>query len=190
MTPSPPTIKHLKNPEGVQHFEVGSGEVLEIHMHDTTPGNRTCTVSVHLVGEGAQCRVMGRAQTSDRDEKYWNVNIIAQGENQKGHLELRGTAQGQSCLHFDGGATLAQSSTDGDMFVSEKILLFEKSRGKCLPVLRVETDRVSAAAHEATVSGIDPEKLLYLRSRGIPEEAATTLMKNGFLALDAHTKMQ
>jgi len=59
--------------------------------------------------------------------------------------------------------------------------LFDQGRSKLLPVLTVKTDKVKSASHGATIAPVEPEKILYLQSRGINKKDATELIKDGFL---------
>jgi Fe-S cluster assembly protein SufD len=51
---------------------------------------------------------------------------------------------------------------------------------RIVPSLEIGDDQVNAG-HGAVISGIDPEQLLYLASRGIKKEEALKLIIDGFL---------
>ncbi len=62
----------------------------------------------------------------------------------------------------------------------DALLLDENSRTDTYPYIEIEEDRVSIA-HEATVSKVSDEQLFYLRSRGLSDSEATTMIVNGFI---------
>lgn len=171
----------LTSPTGTKHITLSAGEALSIFLEDNEPGSREFHLEINLEGENATCSVQGRAQSFGNDRKVWIVKQNFRGKNQTGEIELRGTAEGESFLQFDGAATLEQSSTQAEANISERVILFDQARGKLLPVLRVETDDVKAASHGATIAPVEPEKILYLTSRGIKQKEAERLIKEGFL---------
>ena len=63
--------------------------------------------------------------------------------------------------------------------VCDALLLDPQSRSDTYPTMNIEEDDV-AVAHEATVARISEEALWYLRSRGLTEEEAASLIVNGF----------
>ncbi len=63
--------------------------------------------------------------------------------------------------------------------VCDALLLDSQSRSDTYPTMNIEEDDV-AVAHEATVAKISEEALWYLRSRGLAEEDAASLIVNGF----------
>lgn len=73
-------------------------------------------------------------------------------------------------------ATGAVSKVDCDGLILDPI-----SRSDTIPDIRVATDD-ALVAHEASVGKISEEELFYLMSRGIPEDAAKTLIVRGFVS--------
>lgn len=175
---------NLTNPEGKRSITLKDGEVLDIHITDFEPGSRTFSLEIILEGEGASCSITGRAQSLGNDEKIWDIRQIYRGKDQVGSIELRGTAEDESFLQFDGSAILEQSSVDAEADISERIILFDEGQGKLLPVLRVETDQVKAASHGASIAPVEAEKLLYLASRGISKKEGEQMVKEGFLSMN------
>ena len=64
--------------------------------------------------------------------------------------------------------------------VCDALILDEKSRSDTYPVNKIQENDV-VLEHEATVSRVSEEQLLYLQSRGISAEEASTLIVNGFM---------
>lgn len=171
----------LINPEGTKKIIVEANQNLEITLQDLEAGSRTFELEVYLEGENSQCSITGRATSTQKDQKVWKIKQIYQGQNQTGNIELKGTAEDNALLQFDGGALLEQSSAQANAHIDERIILFDDAKGKCLPVLRVETDDVASAGHGASIAPIEPEKILFLSSRGIDTNTAKQMLKDGFL---------
>ena len=70
--------------------------------------------------------------------------------------------------------------TDGYQ-ISQSLLLDGDSQFLAKPELEIYADDV-ACSHGSTSGAIDEEALFYLRSRGVPEAAATDLLTLAFLA--------
>lgn len=64
--------------------------------------------------------------------------------------------------------------------VCDALILDDRSRSDTYPVNKIFENEVTLE-HEATVSRVSEEQLLYLMSRGIGEHEAETLIVNGFL---------
>lgn len=171
----------LINPSGKKNLIVGKNELLNIHLEDFETGSRDFDLIINLVGENAECHVQGRAQTHGTDSKSWKVKQVFKGKNQLGRIDLRGTAEDQSFLAFDGAGNLTEKSDNADANIEEKIILFDQAKGRSLPVLRVETDKVKSAGHGASIAPIDKEKILYFQSRGVCKKEAENILKEGFL---------
>lgn len=65
--------------------------------------------------------------------------------------------------------------------VCDALMLDPKSRSDTYPLTEVDEKDV-AISHEATVTKISEEQLLYLKSRGLNEQDASSMIVNGFLA--------
>lgn len=172
---------HLKNPSGHKIIKVEAHQSLDITLEDFEPGSRNFELTVELLGEKAECTVAGRAQAKDTDRKTWKVKQIYLGKDQTASIDLRGTAENESFLAFDGAGHLTTESKNADADITEKIILFDNAKGRSLPVLRVETDQVKSAGHGASIAPIDPEKILYFQSRGVTKKEAQNILKEGFL---------
>lgn len=171
----------ITKPEGEKHVTLGVDESMHIKLQDFEAGSRDFTLTVELQGDRAECHISGRAQSHGQDRKNWQVKQIFSGQDQTGSIDLRGTAEDQSFLAFDGAATLAQNSKDADANIEERIILFDQAKGRSLPVLRVETDAVKSASHGASIAPVSQEQVLYLQSRGIATSEAENMLKEGFL---------
>lgn len=69
---------------------------------------------------------------------------------------------------------------NNSLLESLKILLLNDEESICIPNLLVSSNEVEVN-HAATISGIPQDYLFYLNSKGLSNEAATKLIKNGYL---------
>ncbi len=173
----------ITNPSGTKKVNVKADENLKIFLEDFEFGSRSFELEVNLQGDNTQCEIIGRVQTTGKDQKSWKVIQKISGKNQVAKIDLHGTAEEESQLNFDGAAVLASTSEGAEVSVSEKIWLFDQAKGKSLPVLTVKTDRVKSAHHSAAIMQMDAELLFFAESRGISEKEAKALLKQGFLKI-------
>ena len=61
------------------------------------------------------------------------------------------------------------------------MLLSKKAHADAIPGLQIEADDV-ACTHAAAIAQVDPEQLFYLKSRGLGNDVARSLIVEGFLA--------
>ena len=59
-------------------------------------------------------------------------------------------------------------------------MLNKESRSDTYPYIEIDEEDVSIG-HEASVSKVGEEQLFYLKSRGLSEEEATTMVVSGFI---------
>ncbi len=137
--------------------------------------------NVRLEGEGARCRVNG-AYLMRGTQHCDNTTVIEHlkpdtscREVFKGVLDDRARAVFQGRIIVHRGA----QKTDGHQ-LSKTLLLSDRAEIDCKPELEIYADDVKCS-HGATSGEIDQEALFYLRTRGIPEEPARSLLIQAFL---------
>ena len=64
--------------------------------------------------------------------------------------------------------------------VCDALLLDDEARSDTYPSIEIDESDVSVG-HEASVSKIGEEQLVYLKSRGLSEEEAITMVVSGFI---------
>ncbi len=86
-----------------------------------------------------------------------------------------GRATYRGLVHMVPGAWGSRSKV-----VCDALILDEKSRSDTYPVNKIQENDV-VLEHEATVSRVSEEQLLYLQSRGVAADEASTMIVNGFM---------
>jgi Fe-S cluster assembly protein SufD len=101
----------------------------------------------------------------------------------------RGIMDGQSTGVFNGKIFVRKDAQKTNAFQSNKnILLSDTASINTKPQLEIFADDVKCS-HGCTVGSLDAESLFYLRSRGIPEKTALSLLLQGF-AMDVLDKIK
>ena len=137
--------------------------------------------SVYMVGKGARGEILsiafaGKGQHQDAGGKvvhaapYTSSRIISKSISKNG-----GRASYRGLLKVASGAKGSKSNV-----VCDALILDELSRSDTYPYIEIDEDDVKIG-HEASVSKIGEEQLFYLRSRGLSEAEASTLIVSGFI---------
>lgn len=137
--------------------------------------------SVYLMGRGAKAEILSIAfanagQHQDAGGKavhtqpYTSSRITSKSISKNGgRTSYRGLIKVSSDAHH------SKSNV-----VCDALLLDERSRSDTYPSIEIDANDVTIG-HEATVSRIGDEQLFYLKSRGLTEQEATTMVVSGFI---------
>ncbi|GAC1466614.1 MAG: Fe-S cluster assembly protein SufB [Isosphaeraceae bacterium] len=137
--------------------------------------------AVYLMGKGARGEILsiafaGKGQHQDAGSKvvhgapYTSSRVISKSISKNG-----GRASYRGLLKVADGAKGSKSSV-----VCDALILDPQSRSDTYPYIEIDEDDVKIG-HEASVSKIGEEQLFYLRSRGLSEAEASTLIVSGFI---------
>ncbi|MDP7009406.1 MAG: Fe-S cluster assembly protein SufD [Phycisphaerales bacterium] len=155
----------------------------KVQTHTITLGGKRTRNEVYAYLDGTQCE-------SNFDGMY----MLGQGQFVDNHLRIEHNMPNCNSREFYKGVLDedAQSVFTGRIYVKEdaqqtdakqtnqNILLSDDAQATSRPQLEIYADDV-ACTHGATTGEIDDEAMLYLRSRGIPADAARTLLIYAFL---------
>ncbi len=137
--------------------------------------------AVYMTGKGARGEILsiafaGKGQHQDAGGKvvhaapYTSSRIISKSISKNG-----GRASYRGLLKVAAGAKGSKSNV-----VCDALILDPASRSDTYPYIEIDEDDVKIG-HEASVSKIGEEQLFYLRSRGLSEGEAATLIVAGFI---------
>ncbi len=152
-------------------------------IHTLTLGGRLVrnTLRVELRQPGAHCDMLGLYSADGRQhiDNHTSVIHAANGcsshELYKGVLNHRARAVFHGCIRVDAGAQQTDASQ-----TNNNLLLSRDAEVDSKPQLEIYADDVKCS-HGATVGQLDPESLFYLRTRGIDEQWARSLLTFAFL---------
>ncbi len=137
-------------------------------------------LNVSLQGDGAQLIAGGVLLADGRRHLDTRLGIEHVAANTRCELPWRGLAAGRGRAVFHGGILIRAGADGSDAQLSSRnLLLSEQAEIDSQPVLEIHADEVKAA-HGATVGSLDDNALFYLRSRGLPEAQARTLLTGAF----------
>jgi len=137
-------------------------------------------LSIALDAEGANAEIDGLALISNRQLADTHTLIDHAKPNGRSVQLHKTIVDGAAHAVFNGkifvrpGAQLTDSAQE-----SRNLLLSDKATVDTKPQLEIFADDVKCA-HGATVGQLDAEQLFYLRSRGLPEQAARNLLTYAF----------
>lgn len=120
------------------------------------------------------------AVTHHRQQADTGTKMIHVGKNTRSTIVSKGIAAGHSDQSYRGlvrvlaGAAGARNHTQCD-----SLLIGDRCGAHTFPYTEVR-NRTAKLEHEATTSKIGEDQLFYVRSRGVTEEDAVSMIVNGF----------
>jgi Fe-S cluster assembly protein SufD len=137
--------------------------------------------NVRLQGDGAQCRLDGAFIVAGNDEANIVTAIDHAAPGGATRELIKGVAADRGHGAFQGRIVVRQHAQKTDAHqLSRNLLIGRRAVIDTKPELEILADDVKCS-HGASVGDLDPAALFYLRSRGIPAEAARQMLIEGFL---------
>lgn len=137
--------------------------------------------AVYLAGRGARGETLSIALAGNDQVQDTGAKMIHLASNTSSRVVSKSISKGggrssyRGIVHIAPGAIDARSSV-----VCDALILDAKSRSDTYPTMRVR-EKSAVVEHEASVEKIGEEKLFFLRSRGLSESDARSLLVNGFI---------
>jgi Fe-S cluster assembly protein SufD len=137
-------------------------------------------VNVVLDGEGGEC-ILNGLYLAMGEQHVDNHTKIDHAKPHCSSRELyKGILDGKAAGVFNGGIIVRKDAQKTDAKQSNKnLLLSEDAVINTKPQLQIWADDVRCT-HGATIGQIDPDAIFYLRSRGIDQKAARSLLTYAF----------
>ncbi|HWG66271.1 MAG TPA: Fe-S cluster assembly protein SufD [Rhodanobacteraceae bacterium] len=160
--------------------------VLELHALELGGKLVRHEIRAELAGAHSRFDSRGAFVLHGRQHADMEVLVTHRGRDSASNAVWRGVADGRArgVVH---GRILVQPGADGadGSFYNKNLLLSPDAEIDTRPALEIYADEVKAN-HGATVGQLDEKVLFYLRSRGIPLEAARRILVRAFcsVALD------
>jgi len=137
-------------------------------------------LNVRLEGRHAQLQANGVLLGNARRHIDTRLAIDHIAGHTKAQLLWRGIATAYSRAVFHGGIHIRPNADGSQADLSNKnLLLSANAEIDTQPTLTIEADEVKAS-HGATVGQLDNQALFYLRSRGIEQNQAATMLAQAF----------
>lgn len=133
-----------------------------------------------LQGEGSVGAFYSVALTHDRMQADTGTKMIHVGKNTRSTIVSKGISTGDSANSYRGQVKILPSALGARNFSQcDSMLVGDRSRANTFPSLEVKNDS-AVVEHEASTSRLSEDQLFYLRSRGLTQEEAVSLLVNGF----------
>jgi Fe-S cluster assembly protein SufD len=137
-------------------------------------------LDVQLAGERAAVSARGVFALRGRQHAETHLDIVHAARDTTSRTLWRGIADARARGVFVGGIVVAPGADGADAQLSTRnLLLSPHAEIDAKPALEIHADEVKAA-HGATVGQLDERALFYLRSRGLPLDAARSLLTFAF----------
>jgi Fe-S cluster assembly protein SufB len=137
--------------------------------------------SCYLMGPRAHGEILSVAFATDGQHQDTGGKILHFAPDTSSKITSKSISKGNGRASYRGllkvhkGATNSRSNV-----VCDALLLNKESRSDTYPYIEIDEEDVSIG-HEASVSKVGEEQLFYLKSRGLSEEEATTMVVSGFI---------
>ena len=137
--------------------------------------------SVFLKGPGSRADILSLAYAGPGQYQDAGAKAIHLAPNTSSNIVSKSISRGGGHTSYRGLLHVAQQAKNSKAKVRcDALLLDPESRSDTYPTNDVRTSDVQIE-HEAVVSKIGDEQLFYLRSRGLSELDATSLIVSGFI---------
>ncbi len=134
-----------------------------------------------LAGERAKGEMLSMALASSRQHQDIGAKVLHLAPHTSSSIISKSITKGSGRASYRGLVKVDHSAYHSkSVVVCDALLLDKESRSDTYPVNQVFNKEVEVQ-HEATVSKIGEEQLLYLMSRGVSKEQARKLIVNGFI---------
>lgn len=114
------------------------------------------------------------------DKVQLTINSTLTGNDNETSIKVASVTEQNGKVIITSTADVLPKIENNNLLESIKILLLNDEESICIPNLLVSSNEVEVN-HAATISGIPQDYLFYLNSKGLSNEAATRLIKNGYL---------
>jgi Fe-S cluster assembly protein SufD len=181
-------VDHYKlQRESTEAFHVGRLQVLQqqdssFSSHSLSLGGALVRNDVNVVldAKGSGCALNGLYVTRGKQHVDNHTSIDHARPNCSSRQLYKGILDGSSTGVFNGRILVRQDAQKTNARQTNKnLLLSEEALANSTPQLEIFADDVKCT-HGATIGRLDEEGLFYLRSRGIDEASARTLLTYAF----------
>ena len=146
-----------------------------------TSGNTRNDYHIDLVGDNCTSTLAGMAIGSGSQHIDNNSNIRHLSTHSNSNQLFKYVLDDESTGAFEGAIYVAEGAQFTEAYQSNRNLLASKqARMHTKPQLEIYNDEVKCS-HGATTDQLDADALFYMRSRGIPEQDARTMLMQAFM---------
>ena len=168
------------------HVSTTLAEIAERATYDAfvlTLGARLSRTEVHarLRGPNGAVHLNGAQLLAKSQHGDITTVVMHDAPNCASRQTIKNVLSGRSRGVFQGRIEVARAAQKTDGYqMNQALLLSADAEIDCKPQLEIYADDVKCS-HGATVGELDADQLFYLRSRGVPLEAARAILVRAFL---------
>lgn len=136
--------------------------------------------AVTLAGEGAEAKLWGLSTGRGKNEAHFHVRMEHLAPHTHSEQLYKNVLQDSSRASFEGKIFVAPEAQKTQAYqMNPNLVLSDRALAVSLPNLEIFADDVKAS-HGSTIGKLDEEHLFYLKTRGMTEERAKSLLIQGF----------
>ena len=136
--------------------------------------------SVILQGDGSRGEFYSVALTNNKMQADTGTKMVHIGKNTTSKIVSKGISADESVNSYRGQVKILPSAINARNFSQcDSMLVGDKCGANTYPYIEVKNP-TAKVEHEASTSKISAEQVFYLKSRGLDDEAAISLLLNGF----------
>jgi Fe-S cluster assembly protein SufD len=161
-------VKQHKNSRLISHTYTLNGKILNKQQH------------IDFTEEFATADVQGLYLIDKNQECSHHVRLNHNFPNGQSNQLFKGILDDSAKAFFEGHVFVAKHAQKTEAIQNNKnLLLTDKANVQTHPFLEIYADDVKCA-HGATIGQLDEDAMFYLRTRGIPEKQAKSLLMYAF----------
>ncbi|MDR2907554.1 MAG: Fe-S cluster assembly protein SufD [Bacteroidales bacterium] len=162
------TVKQHGHSHLISHTYTLNGKILNKQQH------------IDFIEESAVADVKGLYILDTNQDCFHRVQLNHNHPNGRSTQVFKGILDDSARAHFEGHVFVAKHAQKTEALQSNRnLLLSNKANVQTHPFLEIYADDVKCS-HGATTGQLDEDSLFYLRTRGIPEKQAKTLLMYAF----------
>lgn len=139
-------------------------------------------ICVTLDGPGAECRLYGMAAAGDGQRPDNNTLVVHNAPHCHSDQLFKYVAEGSTQCSFEGLIKVNYGAHHTEAYQSNRnILCGDNARMHTRPHLEIYCDEVKCS-HGSATGQLDADALFYMRTRGVPESEARTMLMQAFMA--------
>ena len=150
---------------------------------DSNLGSKTTMKypSCYLMGAGAHGEILSMAFAGPGQDQDAGGKMLHLAPNTSSKITSKSISKGGGRSSFRGLLYVKKGATNSRAnIVCDALILDPISRSDTYPTIESAESQV-LISHEASVSKVSDEQLFYLKSRGLSDEEATTMVVSGFI---------
>ncbi len=149
---------------------------------DFSNSTYSCTVHIYLQDDYTRAEWHMSCLSSHADNKKIDVSFSHIGKHTFSLMDNYGVARDNSHLVFKGISHIERGASKSDAKQVSKIIVFDDDViAESSPSLCIDENDVNAS-HSAIVGTLNEDHVFYLKSRGLNEQEAKTLITYGYLS--------